>query len=159
MGSVLHLPVLTADLHWLSRWYQPLHAWNQSTELLNINCSCRNSWDPNMLYPSTYLYMYIFYRCSFDLFIQAPGLTRNVWLVDGNIQRIMRLCSMDCILLYTMFLCSWFLSCPLAYLCLDTVHTGCDGEVLFLKPKNIGRFTSVLCYHLCAAAEQSRSAV
>nr|XP_046258374.1 kinase non-catalytic C-lobe domain-containing protein 1 [Scatophagus argus] len=25
-----------------------------------------------------------------------------------------------------------------AYLCLDTVHVGCQGEVLFLKPKNIG---------------------
>uniref|UniRef100_A0A8C4ESM3 Kinase non-catalytic C-lobe domain containing 1 n=1 Tax=Dicentrarchus labrax TaxID=13489 RepID=A0A8C4ESM3_DICLA len=25
-----------------------------------------------------------------------------------------------------------------AYLCLDTVHVGCEGEVLFLKPKNIG---------------------
>ncbi|KAL6101533.1 kndc1 [Pungitius sinensis] len=25
-----------------------------------------------------------------------------------------------------------------AYLCLDTLHVGCDGEVLFLKPKNIG---------------------
>ncbi|XP_076599150.1 kinase non-catalytic C-lobe domain-containing protein 1 isoform X1 [Chaetodon auriga] len=25
-----------------------------------------------------------------------------------------------------------------AYLCLDTVHVGCKGEVLFLKPKNIG---------------------
>ncbi|XP_041803887.1 kinase non-catalytic C-lobe domain-containing protein 1 [Chelmon rostratus] len=24
-----------------------------------------------------------------------------------------------------------------AYLCLDTVHVGCEGEVLFLKPKNI----------------------
>lgn len=38
------------------------------------------------------------------------------------------------------FLCSWFLVFPLAYLCLDTVHVGCEGEVLFLKPKNIGRF-------------------
>ncbi|XP_071337393.1 kinase non-catalytic C-lobe domain-containing protein 1 [Trachinotus anak] len=25
-----------------------------------------------------------------------------------------------------------------AYLCLDTVYVGCEGEVLFLKPKNIG---------------------
>ncbi|XP_029305616.1 kinase non-catalytic C-lobe domain-containing protein 1 [Cottoperca gobio] len=25
-----------------------------------------------------------------------------------------------------------------AYLCLDTLHVGCEGEVLFLKPKNIG---------------------
>ncbi|XP_034079635.1 kinase non-catalytic C-lobe domain-containing protein 1 isoform X3 [Gymnodraco acuticeps] len=25
-----------------------------------------------------------------------------------------------------------------AYLCLDTMHVGCEGEVLFLKPKNIG---------------------
>ena len=26
-----------------------------------------------------------------------------------------------------------------AYLCLDTVYVGCDGEVLFLKPKNVGK--------------------
>ncbi|XP_031731345.1 kinase non-catalytic C-lobe domain-containing protein 1 isoform X3 [Anarrhichthys ocellatus] len=25
-----------------------------------------------------------------------------------------------------------------AYLCLDTLHVGCEGEVLFLKPKNMG---------------------
>lgn len=33
--------------------------------------------------------------------------------------------------------------CPPAYLCLDTLYVGCEGEVLFLKPKNIGRFTFV----------------
>ncbi|KAM3833836.1 kinase non-catalytic C-lobe domain-containing protein 1 [Diretmus argenteus] len=27
-----------------------------------------------------------------------------------------------------------------AYLCLDTVYVGCEGEVLFLKPKNIGSY-------------------
>lgn len=35
---------------------------------------------------------------------------------------------------------SWFVSCPLAYLCLDTVHVGCDGDILFLQPKAAGRF-------------------
>uniref|UniRef100_A0A665UFJ9 KIND domain-containing protein n=1 Tax=Echeneis naucrates TaxID=173247 RepID=A0A665UFJ9_ECHNA len=33
-----------------------------------------------------------------------------------------------------------------AYLCLDTVYVGCEGEVLFLKPKNIGRFTSIMLH-------------
>nr|XP_020457199.1 protein very KIND [Monopterus albus] len=31
-----------------------------------------------------------------------------------------------------------------AYFCLDTVYVGCEGEVLFLKPKTIGKFT-LLC--------------
>lgn len=40
----------------------------------------------------------------------------------------------------------WFLSFPSAYLCLDTVYVGCEGEVLFLKPKNIGTFAAVLVF-------------
>lgn len=33
----------------------------------------------------------------------------------------------------------YFFSFSLAYLCLDTVYVNCKGEVIFLKPKNIGR--------------------
>ena len=47
-------------------------------------------------------------------------------------------CSPQC--LYAADFCFF----PLAYLCLDTLHVGCEGEVLFLKPKNIGRFALVL---------------
>lgn len=49
--------------------------------------------------------------------------------------------------------CIWrtcnFFSCPSAHFCLDTVHVGCDGQVLFLKPKNRGgmpKCLEVLCY-------------
>lgn len=46
---------------------------------------------------------------------------------------------------YIIMLNKMTFSCASAHFCLDTVHVGCEGEVLFLKPKNRGRKCKRLC--------------
>lgn len=82
--------------------------------------------------------MHVYYTCLF-LFIMHQMLGLWVDIFRGKMKKEITLQGLACCCPHY-FLCSWFLVFPLAYLCLDTVHVGCEGEVLFLKPKNIGRF-------------------
>lgn len=96
---------------------------------------------PNAVYKRTRLVLcacllYI----SLFLFIMHQMLGLWVEIFRGKMKKEITLQGLACCCPHY-FLCRfWFLFFPLAYLCLDTVHVGCEGEVLFLKPKNIGRF-------------------